>query len=293
MPTRIIPTRKIADDLSALNDFVVGKQENWKTVNLHMSFFKEQYFGYLNDFSGMGKYRELRPDQDESDVKILNKLYDQKPKCLGYIAELRRKASRSLAVCPYCGLPAGKITLDHYLPKDANAFPHFSIFSFNLVPACVACQLKKGNSSPPERVLHPYFDKFVSRIVWRLVPRDFRDPIATLTLVPARKCPQEQKIVMDHIKKLGIQERFRNEIAHLVNFTVTAFRSGDVVTRDQARTKASDLLLSYMSKDLTPNSISCTFFRALRDYRSLADVVIGMARAAPPRRTIKSQGVSL
>ncbi|WP_300537008.1 HNH endonuclease [Sphingosinicella sp.] len=76
------------------------------------------------------------------------------------MAELRGfLLSGSLQQCPFCGL-TGASSLDHYLPKDA--YPEYSIFSKNLVPACPDCNnLKRDivrNDKGARAFLHPYFD---------------------------------------------------------------------------------------------------------------------------------------
>jgi len=69
------------------------------------------------------------------------------------------------AKCPFCGMGETS-TLDHYLPKEA--YPQFSIFSRNLVPACASCNTLKGDRFLDEHLqvrlfLHPYFDDIPTR----------------------------------------------------------------------------------------------------------------------------------
>lgn len=335
MPTKIDPRRSIDDDLAALRQFVKQKQSNWSVVRLNFTLLENQYRDYLNNFARCSKYLNLKPYRFKASANVLRKLYDQKPKCLGYISELRQRAGKALCVCPYCGLPAGKVTLDHYLPRDARAFPHLSIFTFNLVPACFACQLKKGNLVPTFRLaspkrhshnetdsprlrrsrigsqkgretffstlpqrhvlrfLHPYFDKFLEEVVWRLEPRDHDRALDTLTLVPGVRGSRKAALVRFHIRKLGIQERSRVQIAHLVRQTVESFRLRKVTNLNAARSEAQILLNSALEKDLTPNSIHCTFLRAIRDHSSIAKAIVQKAQVAPPTKKIKSRAVRL
>jgi hypothetical protein len=62
-----------------------------------------------------------------------------------------------------CG-SLGSGTLDHVFPK--YDYPELSIFSRNLVPACL-CNSKRKNDltgpDPNERVLHPYFDDILEQ----------------------------------------------------------------------------------------------------------------------------------
>lgn len=61
--------------------------------------------------------------------------------------------------CPLCGQGQAS-TLDHYLPTEA--FPEFSIFPLNLVPACYDCNQRKGTRYADEGAaifLHAYLDE--------------------------------------------------------------------------------------------------------------------------------------
>ncbi|ASL47836.1 hypothetical protein bAD24_III10595 [Burkholderia sp. AD24] len=264
----------------------------------------------------------------------LRKLYDQTPNCLGHISEFRRRANQMLSVCPYCGLPMARVTLDHYLPRYARGFPHLSILSYNLVPACDACQSKKGNASPVlrrlsyrsekrlkrlrvrrkraevkrtivkksptptflrrvSRFLHPYFDDFIEDIVWKLNPISITEPLETLTLVPVALDPEKAALVRYQIDRLGLQARFRDEVSRWVRFSVKIFRFCKITTLIEARAMAGILMESYQVKDLTPNAVACTFFRALREHAVVADAVLQLAAITAPIKTVKSRAVHL
>lgn len=86
---------------------------------------------------------------------------------LQFLKKYRRDLSPTL--CPMCG-GFGNGTLDHYLPKED--YPEYSFFSKNLVPACNCNSLRgttvKGAASPA-RVIHPYFDDFLSDRLYQAV----------------------------------------------------------------------------------------------------------------------------
>lgn len=89
-------------------------------------------------------------------LQALQTHYERPPKDLALLSEMRDVGSPD--VCPMCGsLHTG--TLDHVLPK--GIYPEFSVFTRNLVPACI-CNSKRSTThkglSAGERVLHPYFD---------------------------------------------------------------------------------------------------------------------------------------
>jgi len=301
-------------------------------VKRNLPFLREQYLAYLEDFSRCATYRSLRPHGVHA--RVLNKLYEQSPACLAYLGELRERANEKLAVCPYCGLP-GRLTLDHYLPRDVRAFPHLSIFSFNLVPSCDACQRAKGNLAPvlrrrgilatrrsgnrplartgrmaatasaraqarhervagrrqPERLLHPYFDAFLGKPVWQFVPLDVAQPFETLTLASVPSSGRHEALVRHHIKVLHLEVRGLREVAHMLRFAIQSFRDRAIANPVDAATEAGILLRSALSKTKTPNSVDCTFLRAVRDLPPLADDVLQRALQAPPGLVLCSQGV--
>lgn len=95
--------------------------------------------------------------------------YDHPPKSHSFIGNIRD--NDEAATCPMCGSSSCG-TLDHVLPKEH--FPEFSLYSRNLVPACM-CNLKRGSAFKGQgnaRVLHPYFDTILSE---RLVGCAFSD----------------------------------------------------------------------------------------------------------------------
>lgn len=67
--------------------------------------------------------------------------------------------ANALDVCPYCSIGSPE-NLDHYLPKAF--YPQFSITPFNLIPACLDCNMgSKGSAyanNKEDQILHPYLD---------------------------------------------------------------------------------------------------------------------------------------
>ncbi|CAH2904344.1 MAG: hypothetical protein PCALPYG88_7326 [uncultured Paraburkholderia sp.] len=334
MPTRIKIARTIDDDVTTLKTFVAERQDNWKIVRENLALLQNEYKNYLDDFANCKRYRILEPRRFSTCSARLRKLYDQTPNCLGHIGEFRRRANQMLSVCPYCGLPMARVTLDHYLPRYARGFPHLSILSCNLVPACDACQSKKGNASPVlrrlsyrserrpktlrvrgkraefkrtivkmrpapkflrrvSRFLHPYFDDFIEDIVWKLDPISITEPLKTLTLVPVALDSKQASLVRYQIDRLGLQARFRDEVSRWVRFSVKIFRDNNITTVIEARAVAGILLESYRVRDLTPNGMACTFFRALREHTVVADAIIQLAAIAVPVKTVRSRAVEL
>lgn len=127
----------------------------------------------LKNYCVEGKYRDL-VEPSFAELSLLFQLYKSSfqapiPTLLlpSTVSEVQRKvffnlysSSRfpeistlrgveSWNICPYCGL-RNSVTLDHYLPRRLEDFPHFSQFLLNLIPACGDCQQKKGAYSPSQ-----------------------------------------------------------------------------------------------------------------------------------------------
>lgn len=105
-------------------------------------------------------------------------------KALKDLYENRRRSSAFVALreapmpgCSRCGAPLTG-HLDHHLP--AKRFREFSVLFSNLVPTCEHCnsgrkQAKGKGAAWPERFMHPYFDRFAAKPLWRCV---VIDPVA-------------------------------------------------------------------------------------------------------------------
>ncbi|HAS6153931.1 TPA: hypothetical protein I7180_21230 [Vibrio vulnificus] len=98
--------------------------------------------------------------------------YSSPPKVIDYLDRIK---DSSPDVCPMCG-GFKPFTRDHILPK--SDYQIWAIFSKNLVAAC-DCNLKrgtalKGNAATQARVLHPYFDDFMSErlLSCQITPRN-------------------------------------------------------------------------------------------------------------------------
>lgn len=109
--------------------------------------------GDLTTFSAAPWARPLKPR--------LAALYTNPPVSLDFLSKTRR--SGSAAVCPMCG-SSHTWSLDHILSKAE--YPEFYIYSRNLVPACPCNSLRSENyrgTGPGQRILHPYYDRILTR----------------------------------------------------------------------------------------------------------------------------------
>lgn len=93
-----------------------------------------------------------------------------------------------LVCCPMCGSP-GTGALDHHLPE--SRFGEFAIMIANLVPSCGHCNsgakhVAGVGAAWPDRFLHPYYDRFAKKALWRVrvtdpvAPRFVPEPEPTL-----------------------------------------------------------------------------------------------------------------
>ncbi|CAI0729487.1 hypothetical protein [Serratia quinivorans] len=126
---------------------------------------KSAYKEYISTSGVPNRSNYLALTEAEGDA--LKYYYSHPPLSHNAINDIRRENSNSL--CPMCG-SMHRGTLDHVLPKEI--FPEFSVFSRNLVPAC-KCNITKGKTTTNNlgaRILHPYYDKILSK---RLISAKF------------------------------------------------------------------------------------------------------------------------
>jgi 5-methylcytosine-specific restriction endonuclease McrA len=118
-----------------------------------------------------------------------------------------------LKCCPMCGSP-GTGALDHHLPE--GRFGEFAILLANLVPSCGHCNsgskgTKGQGATWPERFLHPYYDRFAEKELWRA---RVSDPLAPVFIPEAEPSLRHRlsKLIqynLDHL--LGWQFRIHLE----------------------------------------------------------------------------------
>jgi hypothetical protein len=100
-----------------------------------------------------------------------------------------------------CGSTLPPDEIDHVIPK--NIYPEYSVFSHNLVPAC-KCNRKKGQVYkglvPPERVLHPYYDKLMQhRLVYLSFEKGIEKPEIDVVLAAPH---DENETLKFHVEKI-------------------------------------------------------------------------------------------
>lgn len=146
MPSAFTYTRSCVDDIGAIAAYSQNKRIAAKDRKLaalarpELFFYFKRYQQFFQQPEKLFRNTALRKLSG-----FLYELYGSKAASFNYIKDTRDTGE--LGACLYCGLPKN-ITVDHYLPRDIKAFPHLSVLSSNLVPACSSCQNSKSNFFP-------------------------------------------------------------------------------------------------------------------------------------------------
>lgn len=143
--------------------------------------------------------------------------YKSEADCFSFIGVLRNSSRR---VCPMCG-SLGTGTLDHLFPQ--KHFPEFAVFSKNLVPAC-DCNSKRKDAytgvseanNTPVRVLHPYYDDFLStrQITFSITPEP-EYPIVKFSLVYLNENEPYFPSVKYHVEKVVLPSGIIKEMGDM------------------------------------------------------------------------------
>jgi hypothetical protein len=141
-----------------------------------------------------------------SDVEpALRSLYDSGcSDVYGYKDRLRKKYGVG---CPYCGEHCTTSQLDHYLPR--SRYGEYSLFSPNLVPACVSCNQRFGDRVATEMdFIYPFGDDFLKDPVLRAYFDWDVSPFTVKLTVDARVTGITRARVERHVKLMNLVERF-------------------------------------------------------------------------------------
>lgn len=298
----------------------VTLRDCWKII-------EQEYRDYELRYRKPVLFKELKRAGKVS-ARLLNELYDRKIDCFSYIQNLRDNANKLLQSCPYCGLPS-MLTLDHYLPRSVNRFPHLSVLTANLVPACMPCQIAKGSFYPgfskvrrtrtrPQVTAHrkplakPIRGAFNRRLAGkarltreaRILHPYFDEIYSTrmLRLVEAnglqvlaasKSYYRKYRLVSFHVEKLGMATRTLRQVNMTLDYVVASLQAHEVKNFDEARQIARKLLSTAYGANRQGGSIDILVRHAVVDNAGLLSDLLVKSQATPPVLILESQVVDL
>lgn len=261
-------------------------------------------------------------------ARLLNELYDRRIDCFGYIQRLRDSANKILQSCPYCGLP-GDLTLDHYLPRAVTLFPHLSVLSANLVPACMPCQTAKGEFYPgfskarrlrvvPPVTLHksvlerPARGAFSRRLARKArltgqprILHPYFDEIFSArmmrlvdvnglkVLAASNSVYRKYRLVSFHVDKLRLAERTAREINKTLDYLVASLQAHEVTTIEDAHRIANVALKTAYGANRHGGSIDILVRHVVAADPRLLGELFERSKASLGELTLESQVVHL
>jgi hypothetical protein len=193
-------TRIVVDDEKKLRD---------ASLNTGRKYYKELQnvlepvlgaYAQYNANNGCAYFIKPLPNLNKAEKHALKLLYSTSANEYEFLSVLRESGKK--ISCPVCGSLAGA-TLDHYLPK--SVYPEYSVYSWNLVPACFDCNTHHNDvcagAGVNERMIHPYYDGFVAQ---RLLSVEIEAPYwaAKLRLVPINVNGAAKDVCTWHIENV-------------------------------------------------------------------------------------------
>ncbi len=324
---RIKLPRTIESDLKALKSLSASRRSNTAGLSNCLNLLKREYIAYPNSYKTPTVFKDCQKSQP-GEARLLNELYDRSVKQLAYVRKLRDSANTILQACPYCGLP-GVLTLDHYLPRAKKLFPHFSVLTANLVPACMDCQHAKGDFYPQRkgfknrvilhrgpsgpsnqrRLLKFSFRSLPSGRVLRTEPERILHPYfdnifstRTLRLVtsgsikilaPSKSSYARIRVVQFHLSRLKMVERTALEVKRCLDYLIGMFQGFGVQTVPEARRVAEVSLYAAYRKTGHGGTVDILVRHSVVDDDDLILDLLQKSLAPQPRLVLESQVVEL
>ncbi len=325
---QIKPPRAFQKDLAALRELRAKRLKASPTLRDCWKVVEQEYGAYELRYRQpvlLGKLKRLTVPS----ARLLNELYDRRIDCFSYIERLRDNANKILQSCPYCGLP-GELTLDHYLPRSVRLFPHLSVLTANLVPACMPCQRAKGEfypgfsktrrvrRIPPPATLHksvlerPARSAFGRRLAGkaRLVGQSrilhpyFDEIFSTRmmrlvdvnglkVLAASNSFYRKHQLVNFHVGKLRLAERTAREINKALDYFVASLRAHEVTTIEEANRIACVALKTAYGANKKGGSIEILVRHVVVDDPLLLDELFQRSQVSQGELTLESQVVDL
>lgn len=132
------------------------------------------------------------------------------------LKSLKSQSEVNVHRCPYCMLNDPK-TWDHYMPKDD--FPEYSILHENLLYVCYGCNQRKSNNFSPDKLIycHPYFTVDINCATLHCDVSVAEGRLSIDYYGAGNEGHEEEgNIVQEHLKRLGLIDRFKIEAASTV-----------------------------------------------------------------------------
>lgn len=179
---------------------------------------------------------------------------------LAWIHDYRE--AKSFSHCPLCGNP-GPTQLEHYLPRSPYA--EFTIFSWNLLPSCGACNLKRNKFANAHGtvlpLIHPYLDKEIYG--QPLLSASIKGPFAQATFEPAALTTLPADVLkraQRHIEKCVASRRFHEYLS--AKWNVWRGKADEYKTLSRLK-QEMELELRVSCGPLGVNSWDAAFFRGV------------------------------
>ncbi len=157
----------------------------------------------------------------------------------------------------------------------------------NILARKQICAPSKG-----KRILHPYFDRFLTAPIWKLVIEDPSRPVESASLGAIRSTSLQTKLVAFHIRKLRIADRLPKVVEGLVVLMSSQLRKSGALNPVDALIEISRMLDSTQERDRTPNSLDCVVLRGMVYHPALLNAVLARAALPGPTKALRSQGVA-
>lgn len=301
MPTYLALTRTAQEDLAAVETYIFKRGNGWQDIHRVLPRVAKAFAQYSERYIEPG--RLLLKASDRNFARAMYGLYDSKAGYLRYKNAPRKPGY--VGCCPYCGIK-GSMTVDHYLPRSREEFPHFSVLSANLVPACGDCQGHKLTYYAPamgrvvrkrrqvgstellrpyrfrtseRRILHPYFDRFLAeRVLIACIEMGARGEPSLVSIAPRLNLARSTRRSIEfHLDRLHVLERAKGEVEHLHSAILKGMK--DVGTLTELRENLETQLASAQSRGGSPNFFDALYLRALIVRKDLHPQLLSVVQA--------------
>lgn len=302
MPTYLALTRTAREDLAAIQTYISKRRDGWQEIHRVLPRVANAFARYSEGYIEPSSL--LLEASDRKLARAMYGLYDSKVSYLRFKNAPRKPGH--VGCCPYCGIK-GSMTVDHYLPRSREAFPHFSVLSANLVPACGDCQGHKLTYYAPamervvlnrrpqvgatalhrpyrfrtseRRILHPYFDRFLAeRVLIATIEMDARGVLSLVSIAPRLNLARSiRRSIEFHLDRLKVLERAKGEVEHLHSAILKGMKGVRTLTELTENLKTQ--LASAQSRGGSPNFFDALYLRALIARKDLHPQLLSVVEA--------------